>query len=519
MQVTPQYLVECQQTLDCKELMTNRFVVIVVILTLLTQLTGCAVTKTRRLDPTEVKEPGKEKIVGITTVEGEDIRFDPPGASVKNDTIYASVDGAPYEISLARVQRFWVERKERSRARTIGLVAAVAAIGVILVAAVIVATKESCPFIYSWDGTQYIFDAEPYGGAITRGLERDDYSELEHLRAEKGLYRLMITNEVLETQFTNLMELQVVDHPAGTRVVADEWGNFSTLAAPQRLTSARDHTGRDLLPWLEATDRLIWESEAVADVNGNVRHEIVMSFPKPKDATSAKLVAKVATGLWGSYMIKAMLELRGRNLEAWYASIDHNQTGANALHAWTLREELYALKLYVEEPTGWELRGILPGGGPFIAEDRVVLLDVSRVPGRQLRIRVRPPAGFWALNSFVVDYSSDKALSVENVPPLEALDEGGRDVLSELLAADDSYYAMPVTGNYAYVSFSAPERRPGMKRTVFLHSRGYYRLHLTGRGEPNIAMLQEIRDVPDAAARLAAVRFVEWQRAKRGAGR
>ena len=257
----------------------------------------------------------------------------------------------------------------------------------------------------------------------------------------------------------------------------------------------------------------------MADVNGNVRHEIVMSFPKPKDATSAKLVAKVATGLWGSYMIKAMLELRGRNLEAWYASIDHDQTGANALHAWALREELYALKLYVEEPTGWELRGILPGGGPFIAEDRVVLLDVSRVPGRQLRIRVRPPAGFWALNSFVIDYSSDKALSVENVPPLEALDEGGRDVLSELLAADDSYYAMPVTGNYAYVSFPAPVRRPGMKRTVFLHSRGYYRLHLIGRGEPNTAILQEIRDVPDAAARLAAVRFVEWQRARRGAGR
>ena len=136
MQVTPQYLVECQQTLDCKELMTNRFMAIVVIFTLLTQLTGCAVKKTRRLDPTEVKEPRIEKIVGITTVEGEDIRFDPPGASVKNDTIYASVDGAPYEISLARVQRFWVERKERSRARTIGLVVAVAG-GIYFVAAVI----------------------------------------------------------------------------------------------------------------------------------------------------------------------------------------------------------------------------------------------------------------------------------------------------------------------------------------------------------------------------------------------
>lgn len=494
--------------------MTNRFVIIVVIFTLLTQLTGCAVTKTRRLDPTEVKEPGKEKIVGITTVEGEDIRFDPPGASVKNDTIYASVDGAPYEISLARVQRFWVERKERSRARTIGLVAAVAAIGVILVAAVIVATKESCPFIYSWDGTQYIFDAEPYGGAITRGLERDDYSELEHLRAEKGLYRLMITNEVLETQFTNLMELQVVDHPAGTRVVADEWGNFSTLAAPQRLTSARDHTGRDLLPWLEETDQLIWEPEAVPDVNGNVRHEIVMTFPKPEEATYAKLVANVATGLWGSYMINAILELQGHDLEDWYALIDNNKKEADTLLAWNLQEELYALKVYVEEPTGWELRGIIPGGGPYISEERVVLLDVSRVPGDQLRIRIHPPAGFWALNSFIVDYSTDKPLWVEIVRPLSAVDDSGQDVRGELLVTDDSYYAMPLTGNRAYISFRVPAPHPRMKRTVFLHSRGYYRYHLTGKGEPKTATLQQIFDVPDTMARIAATRFNSWRSAR-----
>jgi hypothetical protein len=109
-------------------------------------------------------------------------------------------------------------------------------------------------------------------------MERDDYSELEHLRADKGLYRLMITNEVPETQYTNLMELQVVDHPATTRVVADEWGEFHTLVDPQRMTSARDQQGRDLLPWLATTDRLIWEASPPPDANGEMRQEIVMTF-------------------------------------------------------------------------------------------------------------------------------------------------------------------------------------------------------------------------------------------------
>ena len=84
---------------------------------------------------------------------------------------------------------------------------------------------------------------------------------------------------------------------------------------------------------------------------------------------------------------------------------------------WNYREELYLLKLYVEEPSGWEVRGMLPGGGPFIAEDRVVPLDVSHATGDELRVRIRPPLGFWALNSFAVDYSSDADVRVTPTSP------------------------------------------------------------------------------------------------------
>jgi hypothetical protein len=80
---------------------------------------------------------------------------------------------------------------------------------------VVAATKQSCPFVYSWDGSQYVFDAEPYGGAITRGLEKDDFTQLEQLREQDGLYRLKMVNEVDETQLTNLTELWVVDHLLG----------------------------------------------------------------------------------------------------------------------------------------------------------------------------------------------------------------------------------------------------------------------------------------------------------------
>ncbi len=437
------------------------------------------------------------------------------GASIVNGTLHGWVKKVTYELPMDQVQRLWVDKEQVSTGRTIGLIAGVAVGTVVVIAAVIAATKQSCPFIYSWDGTRYVFDAEPYGGAIARGLEKDDYSELGQLREEDGRYKLRMTNEVDETQMTNLTELWVVDHPAGTRVVPDVQGKLRTVSAPQELLAAHDAEGHDLLPWLRATDHLIWEPPSVPDTNGSLQGDITMTFPKPANATQAKLVVNAATGLWGSYMIKQMVALRGRDVSKFYMAVNHSQAARKALSDWELREQLYQLKVYVEEPTGWEVRGVLPGTGPFISKDRILPLDVSHVQGDQLHIRIHPPAGFWALNSFAVDYSADRPVSVQTLKPSAAQDLQGKNVLPELVSADSRYLAMPNIGDTADISFVAPPRKDGAERTVFLHSRGYYKLHLSGTGKPDTKTLQAFEQVPGSAARYAADQYGQWQQAEK----
>ena len=493
--------------------MLKRAAAVLLVLAVPLMQTECYVRKIQPEPPQKVPQPQTEKIIGITTMKGEDVSFDRPGAAIRGNTLYASVKKTPYEISLDQVQRFWIEHRELSKWRTYGLVAAVG-LGILIAASPKGGgggSSGSCPFVYSWDGTQYVFDAEPYGGAISRGLEKDDYTPLDHLRRDNGLYRLKIMNEVDETQFTNVAELWIVDHPAGTRVAADMQGNLYTLEASESLVSARDQLGHDLLPWLRATDRLIWEPSTVADSHGNLKDNIVMTFPKPAGAKRAKLVANVATGLWGSYMVRKMVELRGRDISSWYTLMDESANARDALFAWELREGLYALRIYVEEPTGWEPRGILTGLGPLISQDRVVPLDVSRVQGNQLRIRIHPTTGFWAFNSFAVDYSSDRAMKVVRVAPSTAWDSQGNNVLPELVASDDRYFAMPNIGDFADLTFPAPRQHPGTDRNVLLHSRGYYRLHLAENSDPNRAILDEVENVEGAAGRYAANQFAQWQ--------
>jgi len=170
------------------------------------------------------------------------------------------------------------------------------------------------------------------------------------------------------------------------------------------------------------------------------------------------------------------------------------------------------LKIEVEEPEGWVQRGLLLGGGPFVLEDRVVDLDVSRAKGNQLNIRIRPPKGFWAFNSFAVDYTPNTAVEIQILRPVECSDSSGRNRLPQITDVDDYYYDMPKIGDRGYVSYKALPGKSGLKRTVFLHTRGYYQIHMNSTGTEDAGMLTRITAIPDAAARFSGLRFATWQR-------
>lgn len=465
-----------------------------------------------------------DKVVGVTLKDGREIPFDEKSAaSVRADTLWAQVFMQPMAIPVTDLQRVWVRSisKTRTTFAVIGITAGVLATVALLAAGTDPPDpppQQSCPFVYSWDGKQYVFDGEPYGGAIARGLERDDYSHLEHLRPDpSGLYRLLMTNEVDETQYTNSMELVVVDHRRGSRFEMDELGKLHNVKAAIAPSSARDQDGHNLVPWLSSPDRKIWEPLPPDDPTGAVRQEILLTYPKPRGATRAKLVARVGTGLWGSYMIREMLALRGAQVTDFYAMVDNGGMPRDMLHAWNVSEELYILKLDVDEGDTWRTRGLLLGGGPYLTETRVVPLDLSAVTGDSLRLRIRPPSGFWALNSFEISYEEgEQPLSVTTVAALTARTSDQRDILADLRSSDDRYYQMPTNDDQAVISFVPPPTRAGAERTIFLHTRGYYRLHLPEKGPADLTALQRIAEQPDAAARMAAESFAKYRLARRG---
>ncbi len=365
---------------------------------------------------------------------------------------------------------------------------------------------DSCPFLYSFDGARYILEAEPYGGAMTRGLTRTEWIPMEHPASVGGEYRLRMTNEFQETEHVDEIKLLAVDHAPGLSVISDASGRLYTIAAPVAPVSAVDDLGRDILEPPAARDGCFWEAAfdpvGPCPEKGGARRSVVLEFPKPAGATSVKLIADAWTTKEGSLAAKEYLEIMGSGLDVFFAEVDSGGPALLKLLNWYSREELYLLRVRVETPAGWSPRAILYGGGPFMAKPKAYLLDVRDIPGDVLRLRLDPPAGFWRFDGFSVDYSADQPLDVREITPSPARDGESRGFEAELAAADGVCLVMPAGHPDVDLRFAAPILRPGMERSLLLKAGGWYAPHFNREGEPRPDLFERILAEPDAALRM-----------------
>jgi hypothetical protein len=240
------------------------------------------------------------------------------------------------------------------------------------------------------------------------------------------------------------------------------------------------------------------------------RHLITMIFPKPQNIKKANLVFNGGTALWGSNMIRKMLELRGDSLDSWYWDINNKGIEYNKLLHFTFREELYVLKIHIKNNNQWTEAGFLSGGGPLITEDRIIPLDLSKIEGEDLVIRIEPPPGFWQIDYIAMDYESTPVQSNFILPLTNATDHNDQNITESLAQADDVYYKMPEVGDWFKSDFSAPDRLPDMDRSVFLEIKGFYELHIDKTQPEQTDLIESLMNTPGEIVKYSIERYYEW---------
>ena len=445
--------------------------------------------------------------------------FDESGGVYQNGGYYVlgnTTDGNIAKINLDDILYARIEKFDAVNTT----IAVIVGVGIITLVAVAISSKpepqpkqESCPFVYSYDGEKYIFDAEPFGGAITKGLERLDYSRLEYLKEVDGKYKLKVSNEIDETQFVNGMSLLVVDHPSNTDAIVNNDDKIFITKNLQNIISATDENGKDISKFIENEDNIMWLTKMPVhfnNMNGKTRNQLTFAFKKPSGVDSVNLIINAGTSFWGSNMIREMLALYGNELDKWYRKIDEHGNDYMMIMSFLQREELYALKLYLKEKNGWVEKSLIGGGGPFISERRILPLDIRNVEGDMLFFRVNPPVGFWTFDYLALDYNENFNSKTTEVQASIAEDYLGNNIIADINQNDDKYYSMPKTGDYFNIEFDAPIKQQGMERTVFLKSTGYYKIHLPESDAPNFQELDKFAVQAGSIVEYSIEKYIEW---------
>ncbi|WP_157503256.1 hypothetical protein [Mangrovimonas xylaniphaga] len=360
-----------------------------------------------------------------------------------------------------------------------------------LVAVIVALTKSSCPFLYVKDGNEYQFAGELYPGIITPNMQCDDYLKLPDMKVTNNTYDIKVTNELKEVQHTDFLELVEISHSPDISVLMDQSGNpktFSKLHAPKQAVVHGVKTDLDLV--LEKDSRPFQFNNEL-DSDTSVRG-VDFLFEKPKVATNqAKLYLSVKNSLWLDYVFGKFNEQFG----TYYPEFQkQQQTSSKRKSLDWIEAQHIPLTIYVKTTNGWELVERLRTVGPMAYRDLAVAVDMSKVEGEQLAVRLETGFMFWEVDYIGIDYSENVDLAIEHITPYKAIDQQGRDVTETLLTADSNYLIQPNVGDEVTISFPIESNANPSKRTYFLRNRGYYNYIRQYDKEPDFQKLKLFRE-------------------------
>ena len=382
---------------------------------------------------------------------------------------------------------------DKNTGKTI-ITALMGTIGVVAVIFIIIAlTKSSCPFVYIKNGDEYKFIGELYPGVLTENQQRDDYLYLPNFESFNNEYLIKITNELKEIQYTDFVQLIVVEHPENTTVLLDKNGNphmFTNIIPPNKVlvdnykTETTAALGKDNISYLFNTD--LEEASSV--------REIELEFDKPVNSNNAKLYVVAKNSMWLDYIFGKFNEQFG----SYYREFQKDQQLASKEKAVNWMDEQHIpLSVYIKTQNRWELIDKINTVGPMASRDIVIPLDISEVNEDKIQIKLETGFMFWEVDYVGIDYSEQMSIQLNYMDPVLAIDQDNKNVTKLLTKVDKNYFIQPNVGDQVNVTFKFHSENPNLKQSVYLKNRGFYNYIRDYSGEPNFSKLKLFKE-PEA---------------------
>lgn len=335
----------------------------------------------------------------------------------------------------------------------------------------------SCPYVYSFDGEEFVFESEAYTGALFQSLERADYLPLYAIQASENEYIVRLKNKVQEREFTNFTELIIAYHPEGSNVVLDKNGTAYPISKPEAPIKAISAHGESFLKDIHKKDQYYYTFD---DVNSS-EQELLVSFKKPADAQECKLLLNSKNTVWGDHVVYSFLSKFGNGFDQWQEQEEARSTEDRILDF--IKWE-FPITVSVKKGTTWHLADYVFPVGPLGIRDIVVPIDLKDHHEDLIEIKLSTGFQFWTINQVAMDFSKNQRIEIEKLLPVEAK-HAEKTALQSLLYDDKTYQKMEY-GDHVDLHYKQPKVQTDQHQSIFLHTKGYYEYVMQSTHEPDM---------------------------------
>jgi len=394
-----------------------------------------------------------------------------------------------FDLEKAQVVRLWKINPWKAVALSAGI-----PVGILLI---IIATKQSCPFIYVDEGSGERLVGEGYPSAICRSIQREDLLQLP-VRGGGDL-KLRLANLVDETQYTDRLDLLSVDHARDTRALATMNAQVVVVGPPQAPLAARDLEGQDCLAQVAAVDQVVWKTD--------LQRVALQAKPPLREGLSATfapipgrpvLEVQLRSTRWLETVTGRYFAAMGEDFPALLERM--NTTDAKDIQAWRHQEGI-DLRAEVRQGGRWRPLGYLYPTGAAGYRRIALPFPADWQEAGPIQVRLSGGTGFWWVDALALSALAPDQPAGQRVAILSAKGQDGSDQRPLLEAADGRYQILSQPGEEVDLRFKLPPLPEAQERTVFLRIQGYYNPHAPAMPRKSLLTLFRMQSQEGAFAR------------------
>jgi hypothetical protein len=365
----------------------------------------------------------------------------------------------------------------------------------------------SGPLLESWDGDEWTYEATPCAGGIAPALSRHEVNLLRHVEETRDRLGLRLRGTPGAIDNVDALTVFVVDHDRGRTILPDNAGWVRAVGPLDVPVRATDDSGADVLALVARADSLCWESRirrrdpsATADLQDGIEAE----FTRPLSASRANVVVDACLTRWAVDVLRSVVAIHGFETQPWFKAVYADTARAHRVSR--AIEGGASLHVWVRGVDGWEWQGDAAEVAPDTPQPQAIPLDLSRVIGGIVRVRLTGIPDFWRIDRVGIDTAPAAPILKQEVRPEIVRQQRGLDVRGPLIAEDDSVYVIG-PGDRVEMLFRVPPPSKGRERAFLSRTAAWYRPDSLSTAQPQRGLADELETGPDALARYSVTRM------------